>query len=434
MKNVWQQLTIKIKNEYGKLLQDIDASTISIIPLNLIAKINDQDGFMAFLEAHSDHNEKLKQISFKVECSQQDFSAYKKFSQLESIFGVSIERMNELPQLELPPSADMSSYDENINLAVACIKLILRTSGSIDECENEAERTDFVATILRGVVSTFDENYNIKMRREFNISGTYGKGHTDFAITYIKKIFCVTEVKVSDLEYGFCENFIQVQTACQHNLKDLKRKRDQNDFEYVYGMVTTGDKWYFTMVTSENKFAAVTKEPLILGLHKVKVDDDHLKSEVTELFATIRGILLAKINDISPEEPNKKGQRGYITTIKKEDLITEDNNIKPITKELDIEKDIIMEEIDTVAIKEEIKQTEGSMEIEETTTTMNINQGIITIETNVRTTVIMDNNQQMNMQQEQIIYQLMDDDKDIMDIEKASFRGRDNGYNSQRSY
>lgn len=127
-----------------------------------------------------------------------------------------------------------------------------------------------------------------------------------------------------------------------------------------------------------------------------------------------------------------KGQRGYITTIKEEDLITEDDNIKPITKGLDIEKDIIMEEIDTVAMKEEIKQTEGSMEIEETTTTMNINQGIITIETNVRTTAIMNNNQQMNMQQEQIIYQLMDDDKDIMDIEEASFRGRDNGYNSRR--
>ncbi|PKY61131.1 hypothetical protein RhiirA4_521109 [Rhizophagus irregularis] len=145
------------------------------------------------------------------------------------------------------------------------------------------------------------------MRQEFNISGTYGKGHTDFAITYIKKIFCVTEVKVADLEYRFCENFIQMQTACQHNLKVLKRKRDQNDFEYVYGMVTTGDnKWYFTMVTSENKFVVVTKEPLIFRLHKVKVNDEHLKSEVTELFATICGILLAKINDISPKKPNKK--------------------------------------------------------------------------------------------------------------------------------
>ncbi|CAB4404395.1 unnamed protein product [Rhizophagus irregularis] len=188
-------------------------------------------------------------------------------------------------------------------------KANLENIWGIDKCENEAERTDFVATILRGVVSTFDENYNIKMRQEFNISGTYGKGHTDFAITYIKKIFCVTEVKVADLEYRFCENFIQMQTACQHNLKVLKRKRDQNDFEYVYGMVTTGDnKWYFTMVTSENKFVVVTKEPLIFRLHKVKVNDEHLKSEVTELFATICGILLAKINDISPKKPNKKGK------------------------------------------------------------------------------------------------------------------------------
>ena len=68
MEVAWQQLTIKIKNEYGNLLQDIEASTIAIVPLNLQVKINDQDGLIAFLEATPDHNEKLKQISFKVEC------------------------------------------------------------------------------------------------------------------------------------------------------------------------------------------------------------------------------------------------------------------------------------------------------------------------------------------------------------------------------
>ncbi|GBC08241.1 hypothetical protein RclHR1_00080018 [Rhizophagus clarus] len=134
-------------------------------------------------------------------------------------FGVyfwGIDRVND--QLEPPPSADMSLYDDNINLAVDYLKLILRTSGSINECENEAERFEFVATILRGVVSTFDENYNIKLRREFTLSGTYGKGRTDFAITYNKKIFCAIEVKVVDLEYGFCENLVQVQSECYINL------------------------------------------------------------------------------------------------------------------------------------------------------------------------------------------------------------------------
>ncbi|PKB93514.1 hypothetical protein RhiirA5_441089 [Rhizophagus irregularis] len=35
MEVVWQKLTIKIKNEYDNLLQDIEASTIVIVPLNL---------------------------------------------------------------------------------------------------------------------------------------------------------------------------------------------------------------------------------------------------------------------------------------------------------------------------------------------------------------------------------------------------------------
>jgi hypothetical protein len=51
MEVVWKKLTIKIKNEYDNLLQDIEASTIVIVPLNLQVKINDQDGLIAFLEA-----------------------------------------------------------------------------------------------------------------------------------------------------------------------------------------------------------------------------------------------------------------------------------------------------------------------------------------------------------------------------------------------
>lgn len=62
------------------------------------------------------------------------------------------------------------------------------------------------------------------------------------------------------------------------------------------------------MVTSKNEFAAVTKEPLILGVHKVKVNDELLKGEVTELFGTIRGMILAKIDDNSSKEPNKRGK------------------------------------------------------------------------------------------------------------------------------
>lgn len=50
MEVVWQKLTIKIKNEYDNLLQDIEASTIVIVALNLQVKINDQDGLIAFLE------------------------------------------------------------------------------------------------------------------------------------------------------------------------------------------------------------------------------------------------------------------------------------------------------------------------------------------------------------------------------------------------
>ncbi|CAG8845666.1 14017_t:CDS:1, partial [Racocetra persica] len=33
--------------------------------------------------------------------------------------------------------------------------------------------------------------------------------------------------------------------------------KDENNEDYVYGRVTTGDKWYITLVISEDKIRAI---------------------------------------------------------------------------------------------------------------------------------------------------------------------------------
>ena len=91
------------------------------------------------------------------------------------------------------------------------------------------------------------------------------------------------------------------------NIRKRKRDHQKEDVEYVYGIVSTGDRWYFTMVTSNNEVAARSTQPISLNLSTIEVDETRLKSETRKLFATIRAIL-DKIESIS-ETPAKKKQR-----------------------------------------------------------------------------------------------------------------------------
>ena len=87
----------------------------------------------------------------------------------------------------------------------------------IDVC-NEAERSVFIDTILRGIVSTFDEKQMVELHLEFVVTSPYGKGRTNFTINQERTILCITESKRYDLEYGFCQNLIQLQSACKVNI------------------------------------------------------------------------------------------------------------------------------------------------------------------------------------------------------------------------
>lgn len=107
-------------------------------------------------------------------------------------------------------------YEDAITHAVKNIKLFLKVTGTIDG-RNEFERCRFVDVILSSIVSTLDKKDNVKLHLELIIIGPYGKGRADFTIKCNDTIICVTEAKRSELEYGFCQNLIQLQSACKVN-------------------------------------------------------------------------------------------------------------------------------------------------------------------------------------------------------------------------
>ncbi|CAG8498556.1 10743_t:CDS:2, partial [Gigaspora margarita] len=75
-------------------------------------------------------------------------------------------------------TVDIIPYQEQLNFTVQYIKMIKKTLIAIDNA-NEVERSAYVAAIL-----------------------------------YNEDILCVAEVKADDIEYGLCQNLVQIQSAC----------------------------------------------------------------------------------------------------------------------------------------------------------------------------------------------------------------------------
>ncbi|GBC09717.1 hypothetical protein RclHR1_09060014 [Rhizophagus clarus] len=64
-----------------------------------------------------------------------------------------------------------------------------------------------------------------------------------------EELICITEDKQHKVPIGFAQNIKQLESACETNKK--KRKRSDNDFDYLYGIVTTGRDWHFLLYSPE---------------------------------------------------------------------------------------------------------------------------------------------------------------------------------------
>ena len=76
---------------------------------------------------------------------------------------------------------------------------------------------------------------------------------------------------------GFAQNLIQCESALQVNKNKRKRKLGEafgNDYNYIYGIVTTVMEWYFILFAS----ACTSKNPLNIRFTKSALEED-LKKE-----------------------------------------------------------------------------------------------------------------------------------------------------------
>ncbi|CAG8644891.1 25171_t:CDS:2 [Dentiscutata erythropus] len=128
---------------------------------------------------------------------------------------------------------------------------------------NESTKSEYISEILVGVVDTF-----------------------------VKEV----EAKSSDIEHGFTQNLVQLKCACTANKNINTRKRRR--VGHVNGVATTSEKWFFTVVTTEDEIGAI-HVPNILHLHDKNIADNRLAEDVRPLFLVLRAIILERLEESS---------------------------------------------------------------------------------------------------------------------------------------
>ncbi|EXX78522.1 hypothetical protein RirG_014190 [Rhizophagus irregularis DAOM 197198w] len=182
---------------------------------------------------------------------------------------------------------------------------------------NEAIRCEYISTILHTAVSLLED---LMITPQANIN----TGRVDYAIKKIineilEEIICITESKPFQTTLSVCQNLLQCQSACDMNIKMNKKKRKASDvfnpdYEYVYGIVSTGTDWYFTLHSTEGIYSTSRTEYRISLTENTLKDSTELRKNVKRILEVIVGLLMDRAS-VSREPATKKRHVEEITNV-----------------------------------------------------------------------------------------------------------------------
>jgi len=136
--------------------------------------------------------------------------------------------------------------DESLRHCILDIVVKLTNMGTVAD-SNEAMRREYISAILHASVRIARKvtGKEIKIRPEQEIVGEESSGRADYGITDIEDLLCVAEGKQNLPAIGFAQNLVQLESSCQTNLKNQKKRKvsdafGESDYEYLYGIVSTG--------------------------------------------------------------------------------------------------------------------------------------------------------------------------------------------------
>ena len=117
---------------------------------------------------------------------------------------------------------------------------------------------------------------------------------------------------------GFAQNLVQCESALQVNKNKRKRKSGEafgEDYDYIYGIVTTATEWYFILFASDG-ISCTSKNPLNIrftesALEEGSEEEKELCKNVKRVMEVIVGLLKDRV-DVEKEPAMKKQRvKGY---------------------------------------------------------------------------------------------------------------------------
>ncbi|RIA85577.1 hypothetical protein C1645_830581 [Glomus cerebriforme] len=278
---------------------------------------------------------------FAKECKEKKlkaFFSYKTKADLEKVlqedYKISSGDITLIPQFK-PVTCLVDENSPKFKLCIDDILRRIRNMGPVVD-SNEAMHCKYISTILHTALSLLE---GLIITPQMKITGEINTGRVDYAIKKIlddllEEIICITEGKQNQATMGICQNLLQCRSACDMNINMSKKKRKVNeafdpDYEYVYGIVSTGTDWYFILHSTEDIYITSRTEYRISLTEDALKDDTELCKNVKRVLEVILGLL--KDRALDSEEPATKKHRLEARNV---ELETENAEIPELRKKL----------------------------------------------------------------------------------------------------
>ncbi|GBC05180.1 hypothetical protein RclHR1_06080009 [Rhizophagus clarus] len=184
----------------------------------------------------------IKALKKKPNCA---FSSYLSLSEVLAEYGYDSDGIDSILLFSLPT---YEIQDDN-KVFKRCMKEILgrlRFYGILQPDSLEAIRNEYVMALLHASIHIIMDitNKELSIKPQYGIVGEESRDQVN-AIKEAEELICIMEDKQHKVPIGFAQNIKQLESTCETNKK--KRKHGDNDFDYLYGIVTTGRDWHFLL-------------------------------------------------------------------------------------------------------------------------------------------------------------------------------------------
>ncbi|RHZ77399.1 hypothetical protein Glove_180g51 [Diversispora epigaea] len=249
------------------------------------------------------------------------FSSCKSLGEVKEVFnkfGYDEADINSILPFK-PEISEIDSNDERFKHCIAEIKTKIEIY-SPAKGSNEAARCHFISTILdlAILITRRITKQKIRPRCQFEIIGSERTGRVDYAIMKVKyigneELIAITEAKQKDIEMGFGQNVLQLEASYQKNSKKRKADEFDNEFDYLYGIVTTATDWYFILFTPE-KFYRIEEDYQIRINKDALMDDSKLCKDVKRVTEVLVSLLKDRV-EVDDSSDHKKARIQNYTNI-----------------------------------------------------------------------------------------------------------------------